>query len=218
VNAGTPVIGYVRISRESETQAGLDAQRDAIERECAHRGWELVDVVEEIASAATVRKRPRFRAAIRRVEAGEAEAILVAKLDRVSRSVIDFATLVEQAKRRGWRLVILDLGIDLGTAHGEMIATVLAALAQWERRMISQRTKEGLAARRAAGVVLGRRPRIDPLVRARILRLRGRGWSYARIARQLNEQAVPTADGAPVWSRQVVRRVCLQRQKSAASH
>jgi Resolvase, N terminal domain len=67
-----------------------------------------------------------------------------AKLDRLSRSLLDFASLMEDARREGWALVILDLGIDTTTPSGEMIANVMATFAQFERRLIGQRTKDAL--------------------------------------------------------------------------
>ena len=79
---------------------------------------------------------------------------MVAKLDRLSRSMLDFAALMNAAQKQGWALVALDLGVDTSTPYGEMMANVLATFAQFERRLISQRTKEALAQKRAAGVQL----------------------------------------------------------------
>jgi DNA invertase Pin-like site-specific DNA recombinase len=81
---------------------------------------------------------------------------VVAKLDRLSRSLLDFANLMAAARTEGWALVALDLGVDMTTPAGEMIANVLASLAQFERRLIGQRKREGLAAKRSAGVRLAR--------------------------------------------------------------
>jgi len=81
--------------------------------------------------------------------------IIVSKLDRLSRSVHDFAGLMQQAQRQGWGLVALDVGIDMTTPVGGLIANVMASVAEWERRVIGQRTAAALAARRAAGVRLG---------------------------------------------------------------
>ena len=105
--------------------------------------------------------------ALRTIEGGEADALVVAKLDRLSRSLIDFAGLIERSRRRGWAIVVLDLGVDTTTPVGELVANVMAAVAQWERRAIGQRTREALAVRRAQGVRLGRPRAIPPDVRAR---------------------------------------------------
>lgn len=211
MNAGTRVIGYCRVStvEQGDTRAGLDAQILAIRLECERRQWELVELVEEVASAKSMR-RPKLKAALRRLEAGEADALVVAKLDRLSRSTIDFATMLEQAERRGFKLVVLDLGVDMTTPAGEMIATVMAALAQWERRMIGQRTREGLAARRRAGVTLGRPRTLDPAVRELILRAAGDKKSATEIRDILNQAGVPTASGRGTWHRWVVQKIINQ--------
>lgn len=87
---------------------------------------------------------------------GEAQALVVAKLDRLSRSLLDFAALMERAEAEGWAVITLDLGVDTSTPAGEMLVSVLASFAQYERRLIGQRTREGLAQKRAQGVQLGR--------------------------------------------------------------
>lgn len=84
------------------------------------------------------------------VESGQAEALVVAKLDRLPRSLIDFAVTLEQA-RAGWELIPLDLGVDPSTPSGEMMANVMASFAQYERRLISDRTKAALAALECPG-------------------------------------------------------------------
>jgi hypothetical protein len=75
---------------------------------------------------------------------------VVAKLDRLSRSVVDAGRLLEEARKGGFNIVALDLGLDLSTPTGELVANVLAAVAQWERRMIGVRTSEALQVKIAA--------------------------------------------------------------------
>jgi DNA invertase Pin-like site-specific DNA recombinase len=86
-----------------------------------------------------------------------------------------------------------------------MMASVLASFAQYERRLISQRTKDALAVKRSQGVKLGRRPTLDPAVRTRIRRLRSLGWSFAKIAATLNAEGVATAHGGAQWHPSTVR-------------
>jgi DNA invertase Pin-like site-specific DNA recombinase len=145
--------------------------------------------------------------ALAAVKAGEAQVLVAAKLDRFSRSVPDFALLVERAKREHWALAALDVDIDMSTPTGELMATVISAMAQYERRLIGQRTREALAARRAAGVRLGR-PRLLPdVVIARIVTERRAGYSTPAIALGLNEDGVPTAHGGARWYPSTVQRV-----------
>ena len=138
-------------------------------------------------------KRPGVQEALRALEAGEAKALVVAKLDRLSRSMLDFAALMATAQKQSWALVALDCAVDTSTPAGEAMAHVLATFGQFERRLISQRTREALAVKKASGVRLGRPPTVPMAVVRRIQRLRARGLSFRVIADELNEARVPTA-------------------------
>lgn len=204
------VVGYVRVSTADQVAGGggLPAQREAIEAECARRGWQLHALHEDAAvTGSSMKRRPGLAAAIADVETGPAEAIVVAKLDRLSRSLIDFATLMQRAQRRGWNLVAVDLDIDLSSPHGELFATMATGMALWERRMIGDRTKVALAARRAAGVRLGRPPVLPSPLVERIVEDHRNGQSMEAIARALNAAAVPTAHGGRQWWGSTVSRV-----------
>lgn len=159
------MVGYVRVStaEHGDSGLGLEAQRSAIAAECHQRGWILRAIHEDAgASGKTMNGRPALAAALTMVKAGEAEGIVVAKLDRLSRSLLDFVGLVARAQKEGWNLVALDLGIDLSTPAGEAMANVMATFSQLERRLISQRTKDALAVKRSQGVRLGRPPSTSP--------------------------------------------------------
>ena len=198
----TRVVGYVRVSTEDQADsgAGLEVQRRAITDEAHRRGWALVTVYEDAgASGKTVAGRTGLQAALSAVEGGKADALVVAKLDRLSRSLIDFAGLMERSRRKGWALVALDLGVDTGTPQGEVMANVLASFAQFERRLIGQRTKDALAVKRSQGVRLGR-PRSVCSEAVRIAReLRQGGQTLAAIAQHLNAESIPTAQGGRRW-------------------
>jgi len=155
-------------------------------------------------------KRPGVQEALRALEAGEAKALVVAMLDRLSRSMLDFAGLMATAQKQSWALVALDCAVDTSTPAGEAMAHVVATFGQFERRLIGQRTKEALAARKAAGVRLGRPPTLPQSVVRRIQRLRARGLSLRAIAEQLNTARVPTAQGGKQWYAATVRGVLLR--------
>lgn len=169
------VVGYVRVSTDEQAVSGLGlaAQRAAIRAECARRGWTLLAIHEDALSGKTL-NRPGMAAALAAVESGAVSAIVVAKLDRLSRSLVDFASLMARAQAGRWNLVALDLGIDLSTAAGEFMANVMASAAQWERRIIGQRTRDALAVKRAQGVRLGRPQTLaaDVVARIRLARTR----------------------------------------------
>lgn len=211
----TRVIGYIRVSttEQADSGLGLAAQRKAIRAAAEQRGWELVRIAEDRGLSARTLDRPGLLAAIDAVEKGDAHAILVAKLDRLSRSLLDFAGLMERSRRRGWAVIALDLGVDTTTPTGEMMANVLATFAQFERRIISQRTKDALAEKRAQGVKLGRPRTLPAEVVARIAAEREAGCSLAAIADGLNADGVPTSQGGASWYPSSVRAVLAYAQE-----
>lgn len=213
------VVGYVRVSTDEQADSGLGlaAQRCAIEAECSRRGWTLLDILEDagISGKSTV-NRPGLAAALGAVENRDAGGIVVAKLDRLSRSLGDFANLMARAQAGGWNLVALDLGVDLASAAGEFMANVMASAAQWERRIIGQRTRDALAVKRAQGVRLGRPVMLPDSLRSRILAEHGAGESLSGISRTLNAEAVPTAHGGARWYPSTVRAVIVSSTELAA--
>lgn len=209
-SASTVVVGYVRVSTgdQADSGLGLDAQRRAIEVEADRRGWHLAAILEDAgASAKSMNGRPALAEALAILDAGNAAGLVVAKLDRVTRSTMDAAVLMERAARKGWKLVALDLGVDTTTPTGELVASVMAAVAQWERRAIGARTREALAAKRAQGVRLGRPRLLAPETAARIVAERDAGAGWSTIARRLDDDKVPTAQGGARWWPATVRSV-----------
>lgn len=99
----------------------------------------------------------------------------------------------------------LDLGVDTSTPAGAFVASVLSAASEWERKIIGARTKEALAAKRAAGVRLGRKSQLDREVLARIVREREAGAGLQVIADGLNQDGVPTTRGGACWHPSTVR-------------
>lgn len=177
---------------------GLEAQRQAIAADCRRRGWTLLKTLEDSGYSARDLKRPGIKIALEMLEDGGADALVVAKLDRLSRSLLDFTALMAQAQKHGWSLVALDVA-DTTTPAGEAMANVLATFAQFERRLIGQRTKEALAEKRRQGVQLGRPSTISANVAARIRRERKKGKTLAEIAEGLNADGVPTPRGGKFW-------------------
>ena len=208
----TKAHGYCRVStdQQADSGAGMDAQVAAITQAAEARGWQLAGVEADNGTSGTTTDRPGLQRILERVQPGE--AVVVAKLDRLSRSVQDAAGLLDRANREGWSLVALDVGIDSSTAAGRLVANVLAAVAQWESDVVSERTSAALQARKAAGMVLGSPNRIPDETVRRIKRWRSRGWSLGKIANRLNELEVPTAQGGARWYPSTVRAV-LQRTR-----
>src|SRR5262245_33489935 len=115
-----------------------------------------------------------------------------------------------KATREHWALVALDVAVDTSTPAGEAMANMLATFAQFERRLIAQRTREALAVKKASGVRLGRPPVLPQAVVRRIQRQRARGDSLRKIAADLNASNVATAQGGVRWYAATVRQVLLR--------
>jgi DNA invertase Pin-like site-specific DNA recombinase len=204
------LVPYRRVStrEQADKGAGLSAQRTTVEHGLAMRGqtalsWDCVDR----GKSGKNMEREGLDNALTLVRAGQAGGIIVSKLDRLSRSLLDFAYLMVTANREGWNIVALDLGVDLGTPAGQAMAGVLAVFAQFERDVIAQRTRDGLAEKRAEGVRLGRPRAITDDLLTEIVQLWMLESSYSGVARFLNEHAVPTAHGGKKWYPASVQKV-----------
>lgn len=211
-NDGRRAVGYCRVSTDKQGQRGygMTAQRSAILTEVDRRGWSLDPddgIYIDVASGKSMRGRPQFQAALETLRAGKAGVLVVAKLDRMSRSLLDFAGIMARSQKEGWAIVALDIGVDTSTPNGELIASIIMALAQWERRVISQRTKDALAVVVERGGKLGRPVSTDADVVGRIRSMHASGHTLHGIARTLNLDRVPTAQGGAAWHASTVRAV-----------
>lgn len=136
-------IGYLRVSTHEQRP---DRQIDGLTALCDELHVETL--------SATSPRRPIYNKVIRRLTEGD--MLVVWDLDRAYRSVIDALTEAEKLRARGVHFRIANLDIDTSTPAGIFVYTMLSALAEFERRTLSQRTKEGLAAARRRGVRIGR--------------------------------------------------------------
>lgn len=175
------IVSYVRVSTDLQATEGnsLEAQRAAIRRWAGDRyiGAEHEDVITSRA-----KRRPGLHQALADVRRTQG-TLVVARLDRLSRSVGEFAALLDQANEEGWQLVTLDPMVDTTTPYGRAMAQMAAVFAQLERDLISQRTKEGLAAAKVRGAQIGRQSIIPEHVQVQIVALDGH-MSRSAIARR----------------------------------
>lgn len=197
------VHAYCRVStdRQAESGLGLDAQRAAIEGWVRSQGLPLEDVswhVDAGRSGCTL-DRPEMVLLLAQVKKGD--RVVVAKLDRLSRSLLDFAGLLQRSTRDGWSIVPLDLGVDLGTSTGRMVAGVIANIAQWEREIIGERTSGALAQAKQRGRLPGKRSALPLEVQDRLIAFdTEKRLTLKERATWLNEHGIPTATGVGCWT------------------
>ena len=199
----TTMIGYLRVSTDEQATSGLglEAQRETIQRYADSQGWTIV-WYEDAGFSAKDKNRPALQSALARLHQSpktrDAAGIVVAKLDRLSRSVHDFSGLLLLANARKWSVVAIDLGVDTSTPTGKLVANVMMSVAEWERDIIGERTIAALQAARRRGVQLGRPSLLASATADRLLVLRA-GRTLAGTAEVLNAEGHTTATGEP-WS------------------
>lgn len=210
-------LAYVRVSTAEQATEGasLDAQEAALIEAAERKGFRVEVIREEGKSGKNLNGRPALREALQRLDAGEAAALYAQRLDRLSRSVADFAHLLDRATRKGWTVAVLDADVDTSTPSGEFLVNVLASAAQYERRIIGARTRDALAQRRREGVRLGRPSTLPSPVVARVVALRSEGASLRAIANTLNSEEVPTAHKGAKWYASTVRKVLAGQDAQA---
>lgn len=201
------MFGYSRVSTDEQAMSrnGLDAQRDAIDSQAARRGWTVEHFADEGVSGKAI--GPKLSEVLQLLASGQGDGLVVAKLDRLSRSIVNAANIIEAAQAQGWSLVILDLGVDLTTAAGRMMAMNLVNFAQYERELISERTKAALAAKKRRGERIGRPRAASASMVRRIVQQREAGCTYDAIASALSADNVLSPLGKPTWQPSTVRRI-----------
>ena len=190
--------------------AARQAQRRALAATCRGRGWELLEGREEAAFQGEELPAPAIQEARRLLAGAEAQALLATRRDQPARVLVELASLTESARRQGWALLTLECPLEPPTPAGEATVRVLAGFAPCEQGLHARRIREGLARRRAQGVRLGRPPTMSPYAIERIGRERKAGKSLAAIAKGLNADRIPTAQGGRRWYPATVRST-LQR-------
>jgi DNA invertase Pin-like site-specific DNA recombinase len=166
----------------------------------------LVEVITDEGESGKSLDRPGLKSALERIADRHVDGLVAAKLDRISRSVRDFADLLEWFSATGASLVAVDVGVDTSTPGGKLVCSVFSAVSEWERDVISARTRDRLAALRAKGRPISRAAVADdPRVAGRIRTMREKGKTYQAIADALNADEVPTLRGASKWTVSSVR-------------
>ncbi len=143
-------IAYVRVSTEDQATTGvsLDAQEARIGAYCAAMDWEVSEVVRDAGESAKSLKRPGIATTIGHVRNGSIERIVVAKLDRLTRSIRDLSDLIDLCAKHDVALVSVGETLDTSSAAGRMVVNMLGVVGQWEREAIAERTSMALSHKR----------------------------------------------------------------------
>ena len=210
-NTAKSAILYLRVSTEEQglSGLGLEAQESIAREYCQRHGLEIVEVVREVQSGKSTKKRPLLIAALERCRKGEAGLLVASNVSRLSRSISDLAAMLEEAAKRGYGIAALDTGLDTTTPAGKMVFQILGVAAEYERAMIADRTRKALAAKKARGESLGRASTLDSSTVATIRGQRASGATFAAIASDLNRQGFARGQGGAAWYPSTVRKVLL---------
>ncbi len=227
-------LGYVRVSTDKQVERGisLEAQAEKIRAMAVVHNAKLAEIIVDGGESAKSLNRPGMARLLAMVDAGEVQTIIIAKLDRLTRSVKDLCTLLERFERRGVALVSVAESLDTSSAAGRLVLNIMTAVSQWEREAIGERTRDAMRHKRANGERVGNIPyghrlaadgrhlEKDPgeqKVLAEIRRLRRGGETLRGIAAALNHRAFQTRRGT-AWRLESVARTLKSNPlaKSAA--
>jgi site-specific DNA recombinase len=218
-------VGYCRVSTEEQAREGvsLDAQRERIAAHCVATGRVLSEVYVDHGESAKSLNRPEIQKLLDRVEAGEIGAVVVLKLDRLTRSVRDLLNLIDLFEKRGVALLSINETLDTSSAMGRCVIKVIGSFSELEREQIGERTAMALGHKRRNGAVYGHTPfgwrregdRIvedhEQQIELKEMRaLLQAGESYNQIAAFMNDKGKPPARGKQ-WYASSVRAVLMSK-------
>ena len=223
-------IGYVRVSTDKQAEKGvsLEAQAEKIRAMAVVHGAELIDVVVDAGESAKSIDRPGMQRLLQLVDTGKVQTVIIAKLDRLTRSVKDLAELLERFQHKGVSLVSVAESLDTGSAAGRLVLNIMTAVSQWEREAIGERTATALQHKKAHHMVYSRTPygferegaslvpsTTEQAVVSRMRLYRANGMTFRKIAEMLNAESIPTKRRGQ-WFAQTVKDVLENRLHEAA--
>src|SRR6266849_3228683 len=224
-------IGYVRVSTEKQADFGvsLEAQTEKVRAMAVVHGADLVDVLIDAGESAKSLHRPGMARLLALVDAGAVETVIIAKLDRLTRSVADLAELLKRLERRGVSLVSVADSLDTRSAAGRLVLNIMVSVSQWEREAIGERTRDAMRHKRAKGERVGTVPfgsrlaadgvklvadDLEQDLLSRIRDLKAEGLSTRHIAAELNRGGFTTRRGT-AWRFQYVAQALRVANESA---
>lgn len=223
----TRAVAYIRVSTDKQAEHGvsLDAQRAKLQAYAALYDLDLVAIEVDAGQSASTLDRPALQSALALLRSRKADALLVVKLDRLTRSVRDLGDLVDRYFGAGKSASLLSVGdqIDTRTAAGRMVLNLLTTVAQWEREATAERTAAAMAHKAAAGEYTGGLApygfalaadgvrlvanAAEQAVLSQVRELRDSGLSMRAVAVELGKRGVLSRTGKALGLTQIARMV-----------
>ena len=215
-------IGYIRVSTEEQAREGvsLDNQRKRIEAFCVAKDWSLGRIYADEGISGSSLKRDSVQELISDCKKGVFDVVVIYKLDRLTRSVKDLGQLIDLFDKSNIAFSSVSDNFDTTTANGKLVLHILGSVAQWERDIISERTRDALAHKKAEleiysplplGFEAGEDGRLienekELAIVKQIRILHKRGLSYQKIADKLNGAGLKTKKSR-IWRKGTVYKV-----------
>lgn len=221
----TRAVAYIRVSTDKQADAGvsLDAQRAKIEAYATLYDLDVVEVITDAGVSAKTLERDGLNRALARLDTGEADALIVVKLDRLTRSVADLGRLIDAhfSEKHGAALLSVSEQIDTRSAAGRLVLNVLTSVAQWERETTAERTRDAMRHKKAKGEYTGghapygytveqgvlKADEVEQAVIAHAVELRTAGFTLRQVAEALAARGFTTRNGKPFQATQISRMV-----------
>lgn len=219
-------IGYIRVSTQEQAESGLSLsyQGAKIRSYCEALDIELLDVIADAGFSAKSMNRPAMQDIIKMIERKEVDAVVILKLDRLTRSVKDLGFITELINKTGVALVSVQDSINTSTAAGRLVLNVLGSVAQWERESNGERVKAAMSVKKSAGqrvgdvpygfdladdgVTLVENPNEQKALEL-IRELRAKGLSFRKIANELESRGIETKKGRSTWQPKTISNLCM---------
>jgi DNA invertase Pin-like site-specific DNA recombinase len=218
--------GYIRVSTVEQAGTGhsLEEQKKRIEGYCSANGLNLAHIYIDAGVSAgkglEKRESGKYLSAVSDSFAlSKGDTVIATKLDRLFRNALDCLSTVEEWKKRGISMHVMDLNIDTSKPVGNLLLQIMAAVAEMERAQVSERTRVVIEHLKASGRVYGKIPfgqdrdgdrlvlnQAEQKVIGKIKQLRSKGLSMKKIADKLNKDGIPTKTGS-IWHQQTVKNV-----------
>jgi site-specific DNA recombinase len=220
----TKAIGYIRVSTQDQADSGLSLthQQNKIRAYCEALDLELVDVAVDAGYTARNTNRPALQNIMQLMKSKQIGAVVIFKLDRLTRNVKDLGMLTELFEKTGVSLISVSDSINTGTAAGRLVLNVLGSVAAWESESNGERVKAAMGIKKASGQLVGAVPfgydldsnGVDLIANESELEaillmkeLRANGASFAKIAAELEARGINTKKGKAKWQPMTISNI-----------